>query len=175
MNEKKKVAFLLPWLKMGGTNKIALHFMKELSQYCDVTLILSQNTGELLDQGGGAGGHNHDNAEIKQRQHDVHRGLQPGDIAAGQQFACTGAFRCADETKTGIEHIEKDGGCSQEAKQADFAETGKKLPQFLSGNKAGPQKYADIGESQLAGREFFHEFVTPEGGIGPRVEKSEKL
>ena len=50
MNEKKKVAILLPWLKMGGTNKIALHFMKELSQYCEVTLILSQNTGELLEQ-----------------------------------------------------------------------------------------------------------------------------
>ncbi len=48
--EKKKVAILLPWLKMGGTNKIALHFMKELSQYCDVTLILSQHTGELLEQ-----------------------------------------------------------------------------------------------------------------------------
>lgn len=50
MCEKKKVAILLPWLKMGGTNKIALHFMKELAQYCDVTLILSQNTGELLEQ-----------------------------------------------------------------------------------------------------------------------------
>ena len=50
MSEKKKVAILLPWLKMGGTNKIALHFMRELSEYCDVTLILSQNTGELLDQ-----------------------------------------------------------------------------------------------------------------------------
>ena len=48
--EKKKVAILLPWLKMGGTNKIALHFMRELSQYCDVTLILSENTGELLEQ-----------------------------------------------------------------------------------------------------------------------------
>ena len=47
MNQKK-VAVLLPWLKMGGTNKIALSFMKELSQYCDVTLILSQHTGELL-------------------------------------------------------------------------------------------------------------------------------
>lgn len=50
MNEKKKVAVLLPWLKMGGTNKIALHFMKELAEYCDVTLILSQHSGELLDQ-----------------------------------------------------------------------------------------------------------------------------
>lgn len=50
MNEKKKVAVLLPWLKMGGTNKIALHFMKELAENCDVTLILSQNTGELLSQ-----------------------------------------------------------------------------------------------------------------------------
>ena len=50
MSEKKKVAILLPWLKMGGTNKIALHFMKDLAQYCDVTLILSQNTGELLSQ-----------------------------------------------------------------------------------------------------------------------------
>ena len=25
--EKKKVAILLPWLKMGGTNKIALNFI----------------------------------------------------------------------------------------------------------------------------------------------------
>ena len=50
MTEKKKVAILLPWLKMGGTNKIALHFMKELAQYCDVTLILSHHTGELLEQ-----------------------------------------------------------------------------------------------------------------------------
>ena len=50
MSKKKKVAILLPWLKMGGTNKIALHFMKELSQYCDVTLILSEHTGELISQ-----------------------------------------------------------------------------------------------------------------------------
>ena len=50
MEQRKKVAILLPWLKMGGTNKIALHFMRELSRYCDVTLILSQNTGELLGQ-----------------------------------------------------------------------------------------------------------------------------
>lgn len=46
--EKKKVAILLPWLKMGGTNKIALNFMNELSNYCDITLILSEKTGELL-------------------------------------------------------------------------------------------------------------------------------
>lgn len=46
--ERKKVAILLPWLKMGGTNKIALNFINELIQYCDVTLILSENTGELL-------------------------------------------------------------------------------------------------------------------------------
>lgn len=45
---KKKVAILLPWLKMGGTNKIAVNFMAELAEYCDVTLILSQNIGELL-------------------------------------------------------------------------------------------------------------------------------
>lgn len=50
MSEKKKVAVLLPWMKMGGTNKIALHFMKELAEYCDVTLVLSEKTGELLDQ-----------------------------------------------------------------------------------------------------------------------------
>lgn len=47
---RKKVAVLLPWLKIGGTNKIALNFMRELSQYCDVTLILSQNSGELLPE-----------------------------------------------------------------------------------------------------------------------------
>lgn len=28
---RKKVAILLPWLKMGGTNKVALRFAKELS------------------------------------------------------------------------------------------------------------------------------------------------
>lgn len=48
--EKKKVAILLPWLKMGGTNKIAINFIKELREFCDVTLILSQNIGELLEQ-----------------------------------------------------------------------------------------------------------------------------
>ncbi len=48
--EKKKVAVLLPWLKMGRTNKIALNFMEELSSYCDVPLILSEHTGELLDE-----------------------------------------------------------------------------------------------------------------------------
>ena len=47
---RKKVAILLPWLKMGGTNKVALRFAKELSQYCDVTLVLSQKTGELLPE-----------------------------------------------------------------------------------------------------------------------------
>ena len=50
MEQRKKVAILLPWLKKGGTNKIALHFMRELAQYCDVTLILSQHTGELLSE-----------------------------------------------------------------------------------------------------------------------------
>ena len=48
--DRKKVAVLLPWLKMGGTNKIALNFMRELAQYCDVTLILSENSGELLPE-----------------------------------------------------------------------------------------------------------------------------
>ena len=47
--KNKKVAILLPWLKMGGTNKIAINFINELSQYYDVTLILSEKTGELID------------------------------------------------------------------------------------------------------------------------------
>lgn len=48
--KRKKVAVLLPWLKMGGTNKIALNFIKELSEYCEVTLILSEKSGELLEE-----------------------------------------------------------------------------------------------------------------------------
>lgn len=48
--ERKKIAILLPWLKMGGTNKVAIRFMEELVQFCDVTLILSQNVGELLGE-----------------------------------------------------------------------------------------------------------------------------
>ena len=35
---------------MGGTNKIAVNFMSELAQYCDVTLVLSRNCGELLPE-----------------------------------------------------------------------------------------------------------------------------
>lgn len=50
MNGRKKVAILLPWLKMGGTNMVALRFARELSAYCDVTFILSQHCGELLEQ-----------------------------------------------------------------------------------------------------------------------------
>ena len=49
-NTRKKVAILLPWLKMGGTNKIALNLIKELSEYCDVTLVLSEKSGELLPE-----------------------------------------------------------------------------------------------------------------------------
>lgn len=48
--ERKKIAVLLPWLKMGGTNKVAIRFMEELVQFYDVTLVLSQNTGELLGE-----------------------------------------------------------------------------------------------------------------------------
>ena len=48
--KRKKVAVLLPWLRMGGTNKIALLFMRELVQYCDVTLILSEKSGELFSE-----------------------------------------------------------------------------------------------------------------------------
>lgn len=48
--EKKKVAILLPWLKMGGTNKVALRFIKQLVNFCDITLILSQNIGELQSE-----------------------------------------------------------------------------------------------------------------------------
>ena len=47
---RKKVAILLPWLKMGGTNKVALRFAKELSKYYDVTIVLSENSGELLGE-----------------------------------------------------------------------------------------------------------------------------
>ena len=47
---RKKVAILLPWLKMGGTNKVALRFVKQLKEFCDVTLVLSKNTGELMNE-----------------------------------------------------------------------------------------------------------------------------
>ena len=47
---RKKVAILLPWLKMGGTNKVALRLIRELMGFCDVTLVLSQDTGELMDE-----------------------------------------------------------------------------------------------------------------------------
>lgn len=48
--EKKKIAILLPWLKMGGTNKVALRFIRQLLEFCDVTLVLSHDTGELMDE-----------------------------------------------------------------------------------------------------------------------------
>lgn len=47
---KKKIALLLPWLKMGGTNKVALRFTRQLQKHFDVTIILSNNAGELLDE-----------------------------------------------------------------------------------------------------------------------------
>lgn len=50
MKHQKKIAILLPWLKMGGTNMVALRFARELSARYDVTLILSQHSGELLGQ-----------------------------------------------------------------------------------------------------------------------------
>lgn len=48
--KRKKVAILLPWLKMGGTNKVALRFIRQLIEFYDVTLVLSHDTGELMDE-----------------------------------------------------------------------------------------------------------------------------
>ena len=48
--KRKKVAILLPWLKMGGTNKVALRFIRQLIEFCDVTLVLSHDTGELMGE-----------------------------------------------------------------------------------------------------------------------------
>lgn len=48
--KRKKVAILLPWLKIGGTNKVALRFIRQLIEFCDVTLVLSHDTGELMGE-----------------------------------------------------------------------------------------------------------------------------
>lgn len=47
--QKKRIAILLPWLKMGGTNKVALDLMRELLPYFNITLILNRRVGELLE------------------------------------------------------------------------------------------------------------------------------
>ena len=44
----KKVALLLPAMRMGGAEKICLNFLKVLNERYDVTLILSKKEGELL-------------------------------------------------------------------------------------------------------------------------------
>ncbi len=37
-------------MKMGGVGKNAIYFMKQILPYCDVTLILNENSGELLSE-----------------------------------------------------------------------------------------------------------------------------
>lgn len=44
----KKLALLLPAMRMGGAEKIAINFLKDLTKYYEVTLILNKKEGELL-------------------------------------------------------------------------------------------------------------------------------
>lgn len=44
----KSVALMLPAMRMGGAEKIALNFLSELCKYYDVTIILNKREGELL-------------------------------------------------------------------------------------------------------------------------------
>lgn len=48
MNKESKVVVLLPAMRMGGAEKIALGFLKRLSEHYDVTLALNKLEGELL-------------------------------------------------------------------------------------------------------------------------------
>ncbi len=46
----KSLALLLPAMRMGGAEKIALNFIPELMQHFNVTVILNKREGELLDK-----------------------------------------------------------------------------------------------------------------------------
>lgn len=50
MMRKKKIAILLPAMRMGGAEKICLNFLEYLKKEYEVTLILSIKEGDLLSQ-----------------------------------------------------------------------------------------------------------------------------
>lgn len=50
MRRKKKIAVLLPAMRMGGAEKICLNFLEYLRKEYEVTLLLSIKEGELLSQ-----------------------------------------------------------------------------------------------------------------------------
>lgn len=46
----KKLALMLPAMRTGGAEKVALNFLPHLQKYFDVTLVLNQVEGELLNE-----------------------------------------------------------------------------------------------------------------------------
>lgn len=47
---RKKVAIILDELSVGGIPKAGISFMKQLTEYCEVTLVLRNETGEFMKQ-----------------------------------------------------------------------------------------------------------------------------
>ena len=92
---------------------------------------------QLCQDRGGAGGHNHDHAKEEQILHPIYHGAQPGTVAGREKiadvFPSGGAHQTDERGVDKVKHRDR----HEKTEKAKRTEAGEKLPDLLTGDKAG--------------------------------------
>ena len=111
---------------------------------------------QLVDQRGGTGNHDNGNAEQQQTLHGADQQPQLGPVTGGEHPSHILLPGGLHQPQGGVVHIGENEGHAQKAHQTNGAEAGEKLPQLLTGYKAGAQHHAGKGQGKLFCRNLFH-------------------
>ena len=88
--------------------------------------------------------------------HGSHHGPEPGAVAPGEHPRHVRLSGGVGQGQRSVAEIKENRRSPHKTQKAHGTKAGKKLPQFLAGDKARAQKHTRIGKRQLPGRHLIH-------------------